>query len=327
VARAAFLGARRAVLSVDRRWRSRGATHEPDPPGLNVLFLGSTGRSGTSVTARVLGLHPAYARIPIETKLISSPGGLCDLVRDRTTFRAFDTKVRGWWFDRDPERGLHLIMDRDALDAAMPALESGIRVNPWRAARAFTHSLFDPIAVAAGKPGWIEKFPANVRHADVLSRIFPNMRLVHIVRDGRDVAASVVGFEWGPNDYDEALDWWARRLEAGFAACDRVPADRIHVVQVEDLIIRNRDHEYRRLLDFLELDDDSGMRAFFSERVTGEKLHSGRWRHEVPAARLAAFDAHHDRLARQLLRRGRPYQPVEATSGHEFAEVASAAGD
>jgi hypothetical protein len=331
VARATAFGVRHAALSVGRRWRSRGAAHPDDPEDLNVLFLGSTARSGTSVTARVLGMHPAYARIPIETKLISSPGGLCDLVRDRTTFRAFESRVRGWWFDRDPERGLHLIMDRDALDAALPVLRAGLRTDPWRAARVFIHTLFDPIAVAAGKPGWIEKFPANVRQAEVLYRIFPNMRLVHVVRDGRDVAASVVGFEWGPNEYDQALEWWARRLEAGFAACDRIPPERVHVVQVEDLIARNREHEYRRLLDFLGLDDDPAMRAFFSERVTAEKLHTGRWRHEVPAARVAAFDAHHDRLARQLLRRGRPYQPVltpaEATSGHDFAEIASAAAD
>jgi hypothetical protein len=233
-------------------------------------------------------------------------------VQDRTTLREFESKLRGWWFDRDPERGLQLIMDRDALDAALPILRDGLRSDPWGAARRFTHALFDPIANAAGRPGWIEKFPANVRKADVLYRIFPNMRLVHLVRDGRDVAASVVGFRFGPNDHDEALDWWARRLEAGFAACDRIPRDRIHVVQVEDLIVRNRDATYRGLLDFLGLDDDPGMREFFRERVTPEKLHTGRWQQEVPPERLAAFDAHHQRLADQLRGRGRPYTPATA---------------
>jgi hypothetical protein len=54
------------------------------------------------------------------------------------------------------------------------------------------------------------------------------------------------------------------------------------------------------------------MRAFFDERVTAEKLHIGRWRHEVPPERLARFDAHHDRLARELQRRGRPYAPADS---------------
>jgi hypothetical protein len=317
--RAARRGIRRSVASVERGLRRPDRGFDDDAAYSNVLFLGSTARSGTSITQIVLGRHSAYARIPIETKFLTAPGGLCDLVQERTTFRDFETRIRGFWFDREPGRGLQLIMDKATLDAALPDLREGLRSDPLVAARRFTHRLLDPIAVDAGRPGWIEKFPANVRKADVLYRIFPNMRLVHLVRDGRDVAASVVRFSWGPNDHDEALDWWARRLERGFAACDRVPPDRIHVIQIEDLIERDRDREYQRLLAFLGLDDEPAMREHFTERVTPSRMHTGRWRHEVPPERLVAFDAHHARLAEQLRARGRPYAPATAPSEPEAA--------
>lgn len=331
LAREARRGARRAIHTVERRWNTRTRAPEVEQEELNVLFLGSTARSGTSITQVLLGHHPAYSRIPVEAKFIAGRGGLRDLVRDRTTYGAFEKKIAGAWFDRDPGRGLQLIMKRAAIEDALRTLRSGLRSDPFRAGGAFTHALLDPIAAADEKPGWIEKFPANIRVADVLYRMFPNMRLVHIVRDGRDVASSVVRFSWGPNNHDDALDWWARRLEAGFAACDRIPRDRVHVVQVEDLIARDRDHEYQRLLDFLGLADDPSMRAYFDERVTASNLHMGRWRREVPQDRLFEFDAHHERLAQEILRRGRPYRPVvepmSAQQGQEGPEPALAAAD
>jgi hypothetical protein len=79
---------------------------------------------------------------------------------------------------------------------------------------------------------------------------------------------------------------------------------------MEDLVARHREREYARVLDFLGLPDDPAMREYFTERVTEDRSHIGRWLEDVPAARLAAFEAHHERLARQLHERGRPYHPV-----------------
>jgi hypothetical protein len=313
----------RPFRAVRRRWRrltgsrptSRGTSQrlppDDDAAWMNVVFLGGTGRSGSSITSLLLGAHPAYVRIAIETKFIPSPGGLLDLAAGRTTYREFEARMLGPWFEPGPNRGLQLIMDRATLEAALPILRDGLRADPWAAGRRFTHALFDPIARAAGKPGWIEKFPANVRKADLLYRMFPNMRLVHMIRDGRDVACSVTRFGWGPSDPDEALEWWKRRVERGFEATDRVPADRILVVQMEDLTRRHREREYRRLLDFLGLEDAASMREYFMTTVSEARSHSGRWRTDVPADRLAAFEAHHDRLARELWDRGRPYAPIE----------------
>lgn len=317
LARIVRRGSRRIERALDRR--SAGAAAgavsaapvDDGSPEMNVLFVGGTGRSGTSITARVLGLHRAYARIPIETRFISGRGGLCDLAAGDTTLREFEAAILHRWFDADPVRGLHLILDRPTIEAALPILRAGYASDPWAAGRRFVHALFDPFAIAAKRPGWIEKFPVNVRKADALYRMFPNMRIIHSIRDGRDSAASVTGLGWGPDDLDRALDWWARKVEQGFAACDRIPADRVHVVQLEDLVARHRDREYERLLAFLGLDDDPAMRMFFNERVTAEKAHVGRWRQDVPEDQQARFAAHHDRLAAELKSRGRPYEPYE----------------
>jgi Sulfotransferase family len=280
---------------------------------MKPVFMGGTGRSGTTVTAALIDRHPAYRRIRTEVKFVAVKGGLCDLAEGRTNFEAFVDRLLGEWFQRGPTKGLQAILDRPTVEAALPELRDGLRSDPWSAGRAFTHRLLDPIAEAAGAATWIEMTPANVLAARGLFRMFPDMRLLHSVRDGRDAACSVVPMPWGPDDLDDALDWWGRKLERGFAACDALPADRVLVVQMEDLIIRDRERQYARILDFLGVDDDPAMHAFFDTRMTAAGTHAGRWRTDVPADRLAAFEAHYRRLADRLARQGRPYHPVDDT--------------
>ena len=90
------------------------------------MFVGGTGRSGTTIAAKLLGAHPAYEMIPIEVKFISATGGLRDLAAGRTTVEAFEEQLLENWFDRGPQKGLHLLMDRSAIEAELPALRRGL---------------------------------------------------------------------------------------------------------------------------------------------------------------------------------------------------------
>jgi hypothetical protein len=277
---------------------------------MDAVFVGGTGRSGTTVLGHLIGAHPAYAVIPVESKFISGPGGLCDLVTGKTTYPEFERLLLGRRLRTRFGGGLQAIVDPATIESALPVLRERLRTEPWAAAAEFAHRLLDPIAVAAGARAWVDQNPGNVFRGRELLRMFPKMRLVHSVRDGRDVAASVTSLPWGPSDLDEALDWWGHRIERAFAACERVPPDRVHVIQMEELVARNREREYARLLAFLGLDDDPAMRAYFEEHFTEAQSHIGRWRQDVPPERMAAFEAHYDRIAAGLHGRGRPYVPV-----------------
>jgi hypothetical protein len=282
------------------------------------VFVGGTGRSGTTIVAKLLGSHPAYEMIPTEVRFIGDRGGLCDLVEGRVPLRRFKRDILGRWFYREVKdgtaRGLHLFMDREPVERAVESLKRELRSDPWAAGRAFAHRLLDPVATASGARGWIEMTPANVQVAPSLLRLFPDMQLVHSVRDGRDVACSVAPLIWGPNDVDEALDWWADQLEQAFTACESLPPDRVLTVRMEDLVVHEREREYARLLAFLGLDNDPAMRAFFASRVSAERAHIGRWAEQVPADRRPAFEAHHRRLVGDLRARGRPV-PLEKATG------------
>jgi hypothetical protein len=298
-------------------------TSGPAPAGMPVLFVGGTGRSGTTITGRLLAEHPDWVMLPSETKFITGYNGLCDLVRGKASWSEFLHVVRSREFKNAWGRGLHLMADAEAIEALLPALRRGLRRNPWAAAATFVHELLDPVAKTAGATGWVDTTPTNVAKGPELLRMFPNMKLVHVVRDGRDVATSVTRRRWGPNDPDRALDWWAVRLRRSFRAGDQLPDSHFLTLQFEDLYVRERQRDFPRLLEFTGLTEDPAVRAFFESETPADRAHAGRWRSGVPPERLAAFEEHHDRLAADLLARGRPYRPVILDPSPELAAARS----
>src|SRR6476661_436967 len=51
--------------------------------------------------------------------------------------------------------------------------------------------LFGAYALREDKPRWGDKTPENVLHVELLARLFPGAVFVHVIRDGREVAASL----------------------------------------------------------------------------------------------------------------------------------------
>lgn len=59
-------------------------------------------------------------------------------------------------------------------------------------------SIYQLYAESKGKPRFGEKTPLYMQHLDVLERAFPDARYVHIVRDGRDAALSMLAMTRKP---------------------------------------------------------------------------------------------------------------------------------
>lgn len=280
---------------------------------MRYVFVGGTGRSGTTIVARILGAHPDLHTIPIEVRFLVDPNGLLDLAAGRTTFERFSQELRGPWFYRElpngETRGLHKLMGLERLDSALDSLAEGLGGDAYVAGGAFVRELLDPIALDKGAAGWVEMTPPNALAAEGLLRLLPDASLIHSVRDGRDVACSVAPLMWGPNDIDGALDWWASTLEACFDALGRVAADRVFTLQFEDLVIEARESTFARLLGFVGLTEEPSVRKYFDTQVTPERAHIGRWREDVPTDRLVAFDERYRREVEALISRGRPVSP------------------
>ena len=259
-----------------------------DSPLLDrMVFLVGAQRSGTNWLQRMLATHRAVVTLPSETHLFT--GGM-DVLAER-----FQHGVVG-----SPATG-SVYMDRDEfLDAA----------------RDFCDRVFGGVAgrLDTGAARVLERSPNHVERLDLIGAIYPDAWFLHIVRDGRDVARSLLSQPWGPTTIDEAAETWARSVSAARAAA---PA-----------LGRYREVRYEALLD----DPAKGMRAVFEwldvsasvddvDRVVAEagvsfnadakrpEIGTSKWLADWSAEDLASFD----RVAGGLLRElGYPEAPALA---------------
>ena len=273
--------------------------------GAAPVFVGGAPRSGTHVLAHLIGAHPRYFVIPYEvTAHCDMRRGIPAYLRGRIGRERLIEELRTFWWRRQAvpsqpelERGLYKLLGRGELDGLLDRLASAPE-DPLVAARSLANGLFREITAASGRPGFVEHSPENVVGATWVAELFPDAKFIHVVRDGRDRACSVVSLPFGADTYAEAMRRWGLVLKRGERVQGEIPPERFLVLQLEDLVLAERERTYARLLEFLELPDDPAMRSFFESEVGPERAHVGRWRTELsPAEREQLESAYAETVA------------------------------
>ena len=295
------------------------------------VFIGGSGRSGTTVTLNLLQRHPQFhASLPREIKFLTTRHGLLDLVytrpfsveedfngfRNNLVTRAFPLLGRNkldfftknlfdrWWSEEGKAgkaRGLVQSISLETVEKTHNQFIQTFAVDRARAAREFFYTLADA-QIKKDALYFGDSTPVNMMHADLIHELFPEARFINVLRDGRDVALSVSKERWGPTDPYEALSWWAKRVHRSAVALKNVNPASVLQFRVEDLIVHEREKSYVNLLNFLKLEDSEVLREYFAEQLTAERLHPGRWRTEVKDTER--FDAKYKALCKKLLSKG-----------------------
>jgi sulfotransferase family protein len=221
-------------LNLKRRLAGRA---EPGPPA--PFVIGAT-RSGTTLLRLMLDAHPDVA-IPSETHF----------------FHKFVKRCEGWRVTPDELANLIIEhkrwgdfhLDPDELRARFRALHP---LTMSDALRAF-YGLY---AEKQGKPRWGDKTPGYLRYMRRIEWVLPEARFIHLVRDGRDVALSVLPMNWGPSSITEAAELWVERVT--IAREQGALVEHYMEVKYEDLVT-DTEPTLRRVADFLELPWDPAM--------------------------------------------------------------------
>jgi hypothetical protein len=178
-------------------------------------FVVGCGRSGTTLVRAMIDGHPEVA-VPPESHFIvglaPKDGG-------------FDPNGFAARLAADPRFGLWGF-DREALAETIAG--SGTYPDAVR-------SVFAAWAAREGKPRYADKTPGYVLHIATLARLFPEAVFVHLIRDGRDVAASFLELGWADSIEHAALHW-RLRVRRGRRAGRALRAGRYHELRYEDLV-------------------------------------------------------------------------------------------
>lgn len=309
-------------------------------PVKDPIFVGGTQRSGTHATAGLIGAHRAAAHLPREMKFHAHQIGLPGVVAGRTSPRAFVQRMRDFWWRRPYRegrtRGLYKTIPRERFDAALAEFLDASSSTPLRSrlprrprpdlvgpSRELVKALFDPIAVEQGAPRWVEMSPRNAQFAPELLRLFPEMKLVYSVRDGRDVACSLVRLPFGPENVLAALARWNLHLRRADASVRRLPPERVLTMRLEELLLTHREERFAALLEFLGLEEYDAIRTTFDTELTAENGHLGRWRVELPEAERDELDRRYREVLAQMEADGIASRPDPDPLPADFAAVAS----
>lgn len=282
-----------------------------DPELPHPVFIGGFGRSGTHAIGPLVGADPRYHLIETEVRLHAVKGGLADLLEDRTTLEAFCEACWSEWWLRGFKRpqGIHRLMEREDFEAALEEFRAGFAADRWQAGRRLMDRIVSRNVERSGKPAWAELTGRSVIYAPTLLKLWPRVRFINIVRDGRAIAGGHVKKIDMTDDPLEALANWERMIRASHAGMSAVPPEHVLKIKLDDLANDDREGTFRRVVEFLEIPDPEPMRAYFDANITAGKAHVGQWRERMPPPEGRKVDRRYRRMMRELGRDGIDWVP------------------
>jgi len=212
------------------------------------VFIVGAPRSGTTMLQYILGDLPGLSLPTGESHFIvplyrnqaaypdvATPAGMRRLLQTLHDFNAefLDTDLHGVKFDVET--------------LAQAFLAEG-RAN----VRDVISGIFEHNARGMGKTRWGDKTPYYALHLDKLTAWWPDAKIIHLVRDGRDVALSLFGrqHDFGVYNVYYAAQYWQKYVDVCREQGRRLPAGQYLELRYED-VLDDQEAAMRSVCDFL----------------------------------------------------------------------------
>ena len=229
------------------------------------LFIVGCARSGTTLLQRIINAHSEVAITP------ESPW-IC---------RLFE-QGRGLTAEGVVKRELIPLLLQDLspryarLKIGSPELLRLLESDHAIHYRSFVSSIFDLYGKAKGKELVGNKTPGFVRKIQTLQRLWPRARVIHLVRDGRDVCLSMINrplnnpnrgplSTWSQDPVTTAGLWWEWSVKLGRQAGNALGCGLYYEMRYESLVARPQE-ECRALCVFLGVPYEEAMLRFHEGR-------------------------------------------------------------
>jgi sulfotransferase family protein len=273
-------------------------------------FIVGCPRSGTTLLQRMVNAHPKMTMTPEESHWIPrlyhkrklTPGGLVtpELISRLLSIPRFVA----WGMKR--EELLKLAGNGRPVSYA-----------------AFVTGIFDLYGKAQGKELVGDKTPDHVRWLDTLHALWPDARVVHLIRDGRDVCLSIANWPkahrknpgtfatWKDDPVSTSALWWELNVRLGRQVGSSLGPQLYCELRYESLVSHS-ERECRALCSFLGLPYDNAMLRFHEGKTKTEPGLSAKdawlpvipglrnWKSQMPREDIERFEASAGELLDEL---------------------------
>ncbi len=260
------------------------------------IFIVGAPRSGTTLFQYMLRSHPNIS-LPTGESHFFIPlfrgeeafGDLSKIENLRSVLEAMyrqsadflDTDIHGIKFDIDQ-------------------LASEFHAEGRTSMESIFSGLFEKNALGEGKARWGDKTPYYVLHMKLLLEKFPNAQFIHLIRDGRDVAMSLLNrkHDFGVYNYFFAAKYWEIYVELG-RECGRSLGKNIyHEVRYEELL-NNPEIAMKGVCEFLNESYSDNLVNFKKSGEAGktpllqkpiQKENQEKWRTKMTHSQIKTFE-------------------------------------
>jgi hypothetical protein len=187
--------------------------------GRNLILIVGAPRSGTTWLQKLMASHPRL-KTGQETDIFDVYIG---------------PQLRAWRMQSDDKR----------------SGRGGVGLGCYFHEEEFLRNLSDYLAVLL-KPVlgslrddeyFVEKTPGHALYIPEILELMPKVRIIHILRDGRDVVASLLaasrdwGKNWAPPKANAAAYMWVKHVRAVRASAHLIPSGQFYELRYEDLFL------------------------------------------------------------------------------------------
>jgi Sulfotransferase family len=266
-----------------------------DPLASDPVLIGGDNRSGTTLTSVVLDSHPDLVVGPELD--FTEPENLGPyVVESADLLLAGDPRVQGegvetadphWYFGAQFVKQCHRFgvewADVRRIVAEVVD-ELGSDVEAFDERCVVIDRIGEHRRRATGMRRWGIKIQRQIHRVDDFARRWPAAQFVHVIRDGRDVAASNLtgGQEWAYKTIEEAAAGWLGVVERPHTVA---PEGRYLEVRYEDLV-GDPAPTLRRVVEFLGVRWDD---ALLRHAELPHTLHQNPWAHPSAEATTEAL--------------------------------------
>jgi hypothetical protein len=264
------------------------------------VFIVGCPRSGTTLAQRVLNAHPQLAITP-ESHWVP-----------RLAVKPWALTGDGWVTAKLVQRLLaHRKFSR--LQIGQEQILAIVEKTPRLSYSCLVSRIFDLYGEKQRKPLVGDKTPDNVRRMDILHHLWPSARFVHVIRDGRDVALSMLEWPkvypkpgefvtWSEDPVSTAALWWEVNVSSGRGARKSLPPELYYELRYESLVANPRE-QIADVCSFLGLAFDDSMLQFHAahngadpgleKKFSGVPITQGLrdWRSQMTAQQVESFEA------------------------------------
>jgi hypothetical protein len=247
------------------------------------LFIGGTGRSGTTILLEYLGKsNLVYASDPIELRILTEQYGLLDLYKTKDINSFLFYLEDSWLNPTDKTTGIYSNINVENIKQMTNKLINTFMQNNKLAIDVFYKDLFLNQKTFNKNSLYLgDSTPSNIRYSDNIFQIWKDAKFINMIRDGRDTAYSIFQMKnfWNlekRNNELDALDWWYNRVIDSFESLSKIPETCYLNIRLEDFV--SKDAEKKKVLSFLSINEDQEMLTFFNNQISEDNVDFGKWK-------------------------------------------------